>query len=80
MSIDHLYKINGMKDTDLPTLQKSLEHLHENAVGMSFHQGTAAPTVESIPMGKICVWDDGAGNKKLYFRTGKDNVGSIPLT
>ena len=80
MSIEQVYRVPDLKEGSAPTLQKALEHIHENAVGISFHHGAVEPTADKIPLGKVCIWDDGVGNKKLFFRTGKDNVGSIALS
>ena len=78
--IDQVYRIPDTEPASVPVLQKALEHIHDNAVGVTYHKGDAEPTADKVPAGKICIWDDGKGNKKLFFRTGKNNVGSISMT
>ena len=71
--IPELYKTTG----DLAT-QKALEYLHKQAVG--FKYTTTVPTTAHVPTGAIVIHDDGNGTKRLYVRTGKDNIGYLPLT
>ena len=38
------------------------------------------PTAATTPQGKMVIYDDGAGTKRIYYKTGKDNLGYITLT
>lgn len=66
------------KTTKDVAVQKALEYLHKQSV--PFKYTTTVPTTAHVPTGAIVVHDDGNGTKRLYVRTGKDNVGYITLT
>jgi len=38
------------------------------------------PTAGTVGWGEIVVYDDGAGTKRIYVRTGKNNIGFVGLT
>ena len=71
--IPELYKTTKDQAT-----QKALEYLHKQAV--PFKYTSVAPTTAHVPTGQIVIHDNGAGVKRLYVRTGKDNIGYITLT
>jgi hypothetical protein len=80
MSIPQVHRVPNLKPESHAIVSKALEHIHENAAGITYAQGTATPQAKHVPMGGMHVWDNGAGSKRIYFRTGKDNVGYIDLT
>jgi hypothetical protein len=77
--IEQVYRVADLKQESTPTLQKALEHIHANAVGVTYLEGTAEPTTTQVPFGAMCIWDSGAA-KRLYLRTGKDTIGYVVLT
>ena len=67
------------KAPDAPvSVQKALDYLHTNAVPITYT--STIPTAAHVPTGGIVIHDDGNGTKRLYVRTGQDNVGYISLT
>jgi hypothetical protein len=70
--IDELYNVPKQD----PDLQKVLSYLHQESTGIEYTD--AVPT--EIPFGKIVIYDDGAGTMRVYFRTGKNNIGYAALT
>jgi hypothetical protein len=77
--IEQVYRVPNLDAASAPVLQKALEHIHDSAVGITYSVSDSEPTADKVPMGKICVWDNGT-SMKLFFRTGKNNVGSIILS
>ena len=76
--IDHTTKLPSMKETELNTMQRILDNIHNQAVGTSY---TDDPTKASAlaEQGKIVLLDDGC-NRRIYMKTGKGFVGYINLT
>lgn len=72
MSID---KIDSVDD---PHLEKILSDIHNKATGVLYTD--TVPTAATTPQGKMVIYDDGAGTKRIYYKTGKDNLGYITLT
>ena len=64
--------------SDNPILRNILTGIAQDAAG--FQYTSVIPTASKVPNGKIVVFDDGAGDKRLYFKTGKNNLGYIALT
>jgi hypothetical protein len=61
-----------------PILRDILSGIAKDAAGFQYaHQ---EPTASNVPHGKIVIYDDGSGTKRLYFKTGKNNLGYIALT
>ena len=77
--IEQVYRVPNLEKDAAPTLQKALEDIHAKAVGVTYLEGTAAPTTANVPFGAMCIWDSGAA-KRLYLRTGKDSIGYVILT
>jgi hypothetical protein len=73
MAIDEVYKMAQLTPEDLNTLQKVLSSIHEQAMGVEFTDST--PT--QVPLGKIVVKDDGAGDTGIYTLSGKNNIVSV---
>jgi hypothetical protein len=61
-----------------PLLSKIFQDIGDKAVGMQF--AFTLPTVETTPYGKIVVYDDGLGTKRIYIKTGQGNLGYVNLT
>lgn len=74
--IEEVYRVSDTKD--LAAIQKTLQHLHSQATAWSYSD--EEPTIKTVPFGAVVVYDNGAGTKRLYVRTGKDNVGYVSLT
>ena len=73
--IDQTAKITDTKD--LKTLQRILDSVHTQSTGTTFGNSTAV-SVAMVTPGKLHVADDGT-TIRLYFRTGKNNVGYITM-
>ena len=71
---DMIDKIDSVQD---PTLEKILGSIHSQAMGVLYTDTT--PTTSTTPAGKIVIFDNGT-TKRLYFKTGKGNLGYINLT
>jgi hypothetical protein len=76
MTIDKIYQVSGMRDANLPDLQRVIDHISNKAFGFSYSD--TVPT--DVPEGQIIIYDDGAGTKRVYFKTGKGNLGWVALT
>jgi hypothetical protein len=74
--INEVSKIPAITSENLPLLQKILSDINDQAVGMTYV--TSEPSDKEVPYGKLVVYDDGT-NKNVYYRTGKDDVGSLAL-
>jgi hypothetical protein len=72
MAID---KLDSVPD---PQTERVLAHIQEQAVGVTYSK--TVPTIKEVPYGKVVIHDDGAGTKRIYFRTGEDNLGFVNLT
>lgn len=74
--IEQPYKIN---DTSKPAeIQKAFEHIHSQAIKITMADDE--PTADTVPAGVVVVYDNGSGTKRLYVRTGKNNIGYVTLT
>lgn len=74
--INELYVLP--KVDDLPMIQKILGYLHQEAISIIYT--STLPTASTVPSGKLVIYDDGAGTKRIYVRTGKGNIGFVNLT
>ena len=70
MAIDEVYKINSLKEDETSTLKKALSSIAEQAVGTQFTD--SAPS--KVPVGKLVVYDDGAGTVGVSVKTGEGNI------
>lgn len=59
-------------------LDQILTSIHQQAVGMIFTK--TLPVLATVPFGKLVVYDNGAGTKAIYLRTGLGNLGHVALT
>lgn len=63
---------------NLPMMRKIIGNIQERAI--EFLYTSTLPTVDTVPNGKFVVYDDGAGTKRLYVKTGRGNLGFVNLT
>lgn len=63
--IDHLAKAAD------PQLEALLANIRKQALGVLFT--STEPTSDTVPPGKIVVWDDGS-TRQIYIRTGDGNI------
>lgn len=68
--------IDSTGNVNDPAIQYVLDGIHRQATGIIYSK--TVPTV--VPEGKIIIHDDGAGTKRIYFRTGEGNTGYVALT
>lgn len=61
-----------------PTMSKILVEISDKAVGIVYT--STEPTASTVPQGKIVIYDNGSGTKRLYVRTGQNNIGYVALT
>lgn len=78
MGLDQRDRMSDLNEESLPMLQKIFDTIHNEAVGTVFT--STLPTATTTPTGKMVIYDDGGGTKRIYFKTGKDNLGYISLT
>jgi len=78
MGIEQVDRLTDMSDESLPMLHKIMDGIHAEAVGIIY--SSVVPVAATTPTGKMVIHDDGAGTKRIYFKTGKDNLGYISLT
>jgi hypothetical protein len=71
-----MIELEKIANTELPTLRKLFESISQQAV--EFLYTDTVPT--TVPVGKFIIYDDGAGTKRLYVKTGKGNIGFVNLT
>jgi hypothetical protein len=76
--IDQITHINSMKEENLNTMQRILDNVHNQAVGVIYTDDmTKAPDLADS--GKVVLLDDGY-TRRAYFKTGKGFVGYITLS
>lgn len=64
--------------TDVAALNEVISAICANAAGVQ-HTSTL-PTVETVSEGRLVIYDNGSGTKRIYVVTGKKNLGYITLT
>jgi len=74
--IDELLKL-ASEEIEPSVLSQILASIHQQAVG--FMYTATEPTASTTPYGKFVVYDDGS-TKRLYLKTGKDNLAYVDLT
>ena len=67
-------KTNSVED---PNLESILGDIYKQATGILYTD--TLPVAGTTPPGKMVIYDDGT-TKRIYFKTGKDNLGYIDLT
>ena len=78
MSIPKTDQVVAMDKGNLPTLQKILDDIRTQAVSSKLT--AILPTDKTVQIGELVIYDDGAGTKRIYTKTGKGNLGWIALT
>jgi hypothetical protein len=78
MGIDQVDRIAD--PADLATLQKILDDNANQTEGTIYKGGAVPPTADQVPLGKKIIYDDGAGTKRIYWKTAAGNLGFINLT
>jgi hypothetical protein len=78
MSIDQITKLPSMADSEINTMQRILDNVHREAVGIVYTEDTAK-AASLADSGKVVLLDDGC-IRRVYFKTGKGFVGYITLT
>ena len=76
--IDQVDKIPNMDPSSLPILQKILADNADKTEGTIYTD--SVPDATKVPQGKKIIMDDGAGTKRIYWKTAKGNLGYIDLT
>jgi hypothetical protein len=75
--IDKIYQpTSGNDKIDMGALRKVIDNIHDQAAG--FVYSSTIPT--DVPHGKILIYDNGAGTKRMYVKTGEGNLGWVGLT
>ncbi len=78
MSIPDIDQITTMGEDSLPTLRKILDDIRR--VAAQVRLTATLPTANTVQQGEIVIYDDGAGTKRLYTKTGKGNLSWVALT
>lgn len=76
--LDLIQRVNGFTSADVPALNKALADIESQALGVIYT--STEPTISTTPLGKIVIYDNGAGTKRIYVRTGQNNLGYVALT
>lgn len=63
---------------NLPMMRKIIGNIQERAI--EFLYTATLPTASTVPNGKLVIYDNGAGTKRIYLKTGKGNLGFVNLT
>ena len=78
MTIDQVTHLPSMKDQDLNTMQRILDNVHTQAVGI-IHTDDAVKAPDLAESGKMVLLDDGC-TRRVYFKSPKGFVGYITLS
>ena len=78
MGLDKRHTINSFREEEIPIMQQILDDIMDQSEGTLYTDTT--PTADTVPVGKKVIYDDGAGTKRIYWKTGKGNLGYITLT
>lgn len=76
MGIDKMDSI--VDPNDVAMTNKILDSFADQAEGTIYT--STLPTTATVPLGKKVVYDDGAGTKRIYWKTGQGNLGYVALT
>jgi len=68
--------ITKFDDASIPIMQQILDDISEQAEGVVYT--STEPTASTVPLGKKVIYDDDAGVRRVYYKTGKDNLVTIP--
>jgi len=75
--IDQITKLPSMKEAELNTMQRILDNVHNQAVGVIYTEDQTK-AVSLVDQGKLVLFDDGC-TRRVYMKTGKGFVGYINL-
>ena len=76
--IDQITKLPSMADSEINTMQRILDNVHREAVGVIYTEDLVkAPDLADS--GKVVLLDDGC-TRRVYFKTGRGFVGYINLS
>ena len=78
MTIPNLDQVTSMNEDSLPILQKVLDDIRR--VAATVRLTDTLPTAETVQQGEFIIYDNGAGTKRLYTKTGKGNLSFVNLT
>jgi len=78
MSIPIIDQVTGMDESNLPVLQKVIDDIRRQAAVVRLT--STLPTAKTVQQGEFVVYDDDAGTKRIYTKTGKGNLGWVALT
>lgn len=70
--------ITKFEDSQVAMLETMFNSIFNHAAGIQYTD--QLPTLSSTSEREVIVYDDGAGIKRLYFVTGKGNLGYVNLT
>jgi hypothetical protein len=77
MAIDEVKRIADVSTPQgAAVLQEVLSNIHQQATGIIYTD--VVPT--KLDSGRLAVYDDGAGTRRLYIKTAKDNIVFVALT
>ena len=78
MPIDVNDQVPNMNEESLPILQKIIGDISEQSEGTLYVD--SEPSASNVPYGKKVIYDNGSGTKRIYWKTGRGNLGYITLT
>lgn len=78
MALPKIDQITQFDQQGIAILQKILDEIRTNVPPLRYTD--VMPTLSTVKTRELIVYDDGAGTKRIYLRTGKDNIGYITLT
>jgi hypothetical protein len=76
--IERPSQITSFDKSQVTNLKANLDALFNNASGIKYTD--TIPTADTVGQNEVVIYDDGAGDKRLYMITGKKNLGYITLT
>ena len=78
MSLPSLDQITAFDSQGLAMLQKILDTIRAETPPIRYT--TTVPTAATTQLREFVVYDDGAGTKRIYVKTGQNNLGYVNLT
>ena len=78
MPIQKPAEITSLGNDSIPVMNEIISHICNKASTIKYT--SKLPVITNVAEGEIVVYDNGSGTKRLYFVTGKKNLGYINLT
>ena len=78
MPIHRPAEITSLGNESVPVINSIISHICDKATSIKYT--SILPTITTVAEGEIVVYDNNAGTKRIYFVTGKKNIGYINLT